>query len=74
MTVISNRNASLYCEQLATLIGGGVPLDRALTTLGRSAPTLGLRRISSDIRRFSISGHVTNAGANWRCSAMLPGI
>lgn len=51
MIVISNRNASLYCEQLATLIGAGVPLDRALTTLTRSAPSRGLRRISSDVKR-----------------------
>jgi general secretion pathway protein F len=49
--VVSSRNIAVYCEQLATLLESGIPLDQALTTLGRSAPTPGLRRISTRIKR-----------------------
>jgi type II secretory pathway component PulF len=49
--VVSNRNVALFCRQLATLIQSGVPIDRSLDTLGRSASTRGLRRIARDTKR-----------------------
>jgi len=60
--VVSNRNASIYCEQLATLIAAGVPLDRALTTLRRNAPSRGLRHMAADLQRRIDQGE-TLAGA-----------
>ncbi len=69
--MISYRNASLFCEQLATLLGAGVPLDQALTTLGRSAPSPGLRRITADLKR-RINGGETFAGALAAHAGSLP--
>jgi len=69
--MISYRNASLFCEQLATLLGAGVPLDQALTTLGRSAPSPGLRRITADLKRRINAGE-TFAGALAAHAGSLP--
>lgn len=60
--MISNRNASIYCDQLATLLAAGVPLDRALETLRRNAPSRGLRRMTADFARRIEQGE-TFAGA-----------
>ena len=60
--MISNRNASIYCHQIATLLAAGVPLDRALMTLSRSAPSRGLRRMTVDLARRIEQGE-TFAGA-----------
>jgi type II secretory pathway component PulF len=54
--VLSYKNAALYCGQLATLLTAGVPLERALTTLSRSAPTRRLRRISAAVQRRITEG------------------
>ena len=69
--MISSRNISLYCEQLATLTEAGVPLNHALTTLSRSATTRGLRRISADVRTRINSGE-TFAGALSAHTGRLP--
>jgi general secretion pathway protein F len=60
--VISSRNIALYCEQLATLLESGVPLNNTLMTLTRSAPSRRLRRISADLRKRINAGD-TFAGA-----------
>lgn len=69
--MISYRDASLFCEQLATLLGAGVSLDRSLTTLGRSAPSAGLRRITADLKRRVNAGE-TFAGALGAHTGFLP--
>ena len=55
--MLSYKNAALYCSQLATLLTAGVPLERSLTTLGRSAPTHRLRRISAAAQHRISQGH-----------------
>lgn len=69
--MISNRNAALFCNQLATLIKSGVPIDRSLATLGRTAPTRGLRRITRD-SKHAIEEGATFAQALRAHTAHLP--
>jgi general secretion pathway protein F len=69
--VISSRNAAFFCNQFATLIASGLPLDRALATLTRSAPSYGLRRIAAGLRR-RISQGDTLAQALGAYRAHLP--
>jgi len=71
--VVSSRNIAVYCEQLATLLESGIPLDQALTILGRSAPTRGLRRISTRIKRRINQGE-TFADAVGEEAAHLPSL
>jgi len=69
--VISNRKAAIFCNQLATLIESGVPIERSLATLGRTAPTGGLRRIARASKR-DIEGGATFAQALGAHTAHLP--
>jgi general secretion pathway protein F len=72
-TVVSSRHIAVYCEQLATLLDSGIPLDQALTTLGRSAPTYTLRRASRRIKQRINKGS-TFADALADESAHLPSL
>ena len=69
--MISNRKAAIFCNQLATLIESGVPIERSLATLGRTAPTGGLRRIARDSKR-GIEGGETFVQALGAHTAHLP--
>jgi len=69
--VVATRNAALFCSQLATLVAAGLPLERALATLTRSAPSRGLRRIAAGIRnRINKGDTLTQAVAAY--DAHLP--
>ncbi len=65
--MVSLKNISHYTTQLATALKSGLPIDRALATLQRSATTRRLRRISKDVKQSINSGHsLTTAFEKYR--------
>ncbi len=53
---MSLRNTSKYARQLSTTLNAALPIDRALATLARTAPTRQMRRASRDVNDSIAAG------------------